>query len=116
MTPGDWVARYAQKAMTSTPGGLISCAACGHQVSPQASDCPNCGHPLPAKWKRYKNIVWVLMAVVLAVVVLTSLVRGIQVANEAPSREEVRQELQRAIEECETLPSRDAIECLLSLR
>jgi DNA-directed RNA polymerase subunit RPC12/RpoP len=29
-----------------TPRKLISCAACGRQISPQAASCPGCGHPV----------------------------------------------------------------------
>src|SRR5262245_36396670 len=32
--------------------GLISCPACGKQVSQQAASCPHCGHPIEAAAQR----------------------------------------------------------------
>lgn len=39
---------------------LTTCAACGAAVSPQAMDCPNCGHPLRPR-ATVGDKVWLLV-------------------------------------------------------
>ena len=74
--------------MSSIPGSsegpqLRACSACGHEISAAATKCPACGHPQPANWTRYKNIGWVLMAIVIAIFLISSFANGISTANRA---------------------------------
>jgi len=85
---------------------------CGHHVSPEASTCPNCGHPQPAQARRVANWFWVIAAAVAAVVLILAFMSSIQTAN---SNADFQAELDRANERCHRLYDDDAgalVDCL----
>jgi hypothetical protein len=49
---------------------LIKCEACGHDVSPAAAACANCGHPLP-KQKRLGCAIAAFVVVIIGIVTIT---------------------------------------------
>ena len=59
------------------------CTACGESISALARHCPHCGHPQPANVKFFKNLAWVMTAVVLAIFLVISTVSVFQGASRA---------------------------------
>ena len=52
---------------------LMSCLACGSQVSRQAYACPKCGHPTPAAQAHYERLQpnrWWFVGVALVLLIL----------------------------------------------
>jgi uncharacterized protein (DUF983 family) len=49
---------------------LIKCEACGHDVSPAAAACANCGHPLP-KQKRLGCAIAAFVVGIIGIVTIT---------------------------------------------
>jgi predicted nucleic acid-binding Zn ribbon protein len=49
---------------------LISCKACGKEISPNANTCPHCGEPIPKPVEQTVKIVFGIIGGILLAIVL----------------------------------------------